>query len=76
MVPFVGAPGGIRTPDLKVRSLAFYPAKLRVQNFKYLYIIASFVRIIKQFKKFYNIRYIFQKMEYNRKDSKKFKLKG
>ena len=24
-----GAPGGIRTPDLKVRSLAFYPAKLR-----------------------------------------------
>ncbi len=26
-----GAPGGIRTPDLKVRSLAFYPTKLRVQ---------------------------------------------
>lgn len=28
-VDFFGAPGGIRTPDLKVRSLAFYPAKLR-----------------------------------------------
>ena len=25
----IGAPGGIRTPDLKVRSLAFYPTKLR-----------------------------------------------
>ena len=25
----VGVPGGIRTPDLKVRSLAFYPAKLQ-----------------------------------------------
>ena len=26
---FYGVPGGIRTPDLKVRSLAFYPAKLQ-----------------------------------------------
>ena len=25
----LGVPGGIRTPDLKVRSLAFYPAKLQ-----------------------------------------------
>lgn len=25
-----GVPGGIRTPDLQVRSLPFYPAKLRV----------------------------------------------
>lgn len=25
-----GAPGGIRTPGLKVRSLALYPAKLQV----------------------------------------------
>ena len=34
----IGAPGGIRTPDLKVRSLAFYPAKLQAQIF-YLSII-------------------------------------
>ena len=33
-----GAPEGTRTPDLKVRSLAFYPAKLQAQ-IKYLYII-------------------------------------
>ena len=26
-----GVPGGIRTPGLKVRSLAFYPAKLQAQ---------------------------------------------
>ena len=26
-----GVPGGIRTPDLQVRSLPFYPAKLRVR---------------------------------------------
>ena len=26
----IGVPGGIRTPDLQVRSLPFYPAKLRV----------------------------------------------
>ena len=30
-----GAPGGIRTPDLKVRSLAFYPAKLQAHNIIY-----------------------------------------
>lgn len=36
-----GAPGGIRTPGLEVRSLALYPAKLQVQ-LKYLYIIALF----------------------------------
>ena len=28
-----GAPGGIRTPGLEVRSLALYPAKLQVQIF-------------------------------------------
>ena len=26
---FYGAPGGTRTPDLQVRSLPFYPAKLQ-----------------------------------------------
>ena len=35
---FFGAPGGIRTPDLQVRSLPFYPAKLRAHLF-YKYII-------------------------------------
>ena len=39
-----GAPGGIRTPDLKVRSLAFYPAKLRahLHNNYYTVILANF----------------------------------
>ena len=41
-------PGGIRTPDLKVRSLAFYPAKLRAHT---LSIIALFVRFFKCFSK-------------------------
>ena len=30
--PFVGATGGIRTPDLPVRSRTLYPAKLLVQD--------------------------------------------
>ena len=34
-VDFFGAPGGIRTPDLEVRSLAFYPAKLRAHYLIY-----------------------------------------
>ncbi len=29
MLCLIGAPGGIRTPDLQVRSLTFYPAKLQ-----------------------------------------------
>ena len=37
MVLFYGAPGGIRTPDLKVRSLAFYPAKLRAHKYVIYY---------------------------------------
>ena len=28
-VVFIGAPGGIRTPDLLIRSQALYPAELR-----------------------------------------------
>ena len=37
-----GAPGGIRTPDLQVRSLPFYPAKLQAHiNIIYVFIIKS-----------------------------------
>ena len=44
----LGVPGGIRTPDLKVRSLAFYPAKLRAHT---LFIIALIIRFFKYFLK-------------------------
>ena len=46
---FCGAPGGIRTPDLKVRSLAFYPAKLQAPKVPHgtLYIILAFFVIFK-----------------------------
>ncbi|SPF32963.1 hypothetical protein SBF1_1180014 [Candidatus Desulfosporosinus infrequens] len=29
---FNGASGGIRTPDIQIRSLTLYPAELRTQN--------------------------------------------
>lgn len=32
---YYGAPGGIRTPDLPVRSRTLYPTKLLVQLLKY-----------------------------------------
>lgn len=43
MVDF-GAPGGIRTPDLPVRSRTLYPAKLQVRIEHYNY--SKFIRII------------------------------
>lgn len=43
MILFGGAPGGIRTPDLKVRSLAFYPTKLRVRVIKILIYYSCFL---------------------------------
>ena len=33
--PFVGATGGIRTPDLPVRSRTLYPAKLQLRDNTY-----------------------------------------
>ena len=45
----LGVPGGIRTPDLKVRSLAFYPAKLRAHTFNIIALFSGF------FKCFYKI---------------------
>ena len=44
---FFGAPGGIRTPDLPVRSRTLYPAKLRV----HINIIHTFFSKIKIFQK-------------------------
>ena len=35
----IGAPGGIRTPGLPVRSRTLYPAKLQVQIFTYYTLI-------------------------------------
>lgn len=41
----LGVPGGIRTPDLEVRSLAFYPAKLQAHN-EILFLNISYLTII------------------------------
>ena len=48
-----GVPGGIRTPDLKVRSLAFYPAKLQAHIYLIYYtlIFKVFQVYFKYFKK-------------------------
>src|SRR6476620_10124656 len=32
-----GTPGGIRTPDIRIRSPTLYPAELRAQTSRYLY---------------------------------------
>lgn len=45
MVLFYGAPGGIRTPDLPVRSRTLYPTKLQA----HINIIHTFTQKIKIF---------------------------
>ena len=40
-MPSFGAPRGIRTPDLPVRSRTLYPAKLWVQIYNILIIISQ-----------------------------------
>ena len=48
-----GAPGGTRTPDLQVRSLPFYPAKLQAQIHNILYYYTVYEKNIQEkFKNF------------------------
>lgn len=57
MLKDFGVPGGIRTPDLEVRSLAFYPAKLRALigsiYTSYFTIIIANARLFKRKQKFF-----------------------
>ncbi len=39
-----GVPGGIRTPDLLVRSQSLYPAELQAHRFNNIYYISFFVK--------------------------------
>ena len=61
----IGASGGIRTPDLEVRSLALYPTKLQTQILEHYYytvknkiIQEKIKKLLKKLANYKNICYI------------------
>ena len=73
--PFFGAPGGIRTPDLPVRSRTLYPTKLlvHINNIYYTLILKNFqveIEILKIFQKilqiFLKCAIIYKRLEISR----------